>query len=94
MNLDKLKIVAFADASFDNLPNGGSQGGNIILLTDDKSAAPLQWSSHKIKRVVRSTIAAEALALSDACDSALYLTSLAAEQLMIVKNQPWRTSKI
>ena len=56
--------------------------------TDDKSAAPLQWSSHKIKRVVRSTIAAEALALSDACDSALYLTSLAAEQLLSKRNMP------
>ena len=82
MNLSKIKVIAFADASFDNLPNGGSQGGNVIFLTDGKSAAPIQWSSNKIKRVVRSTIAAEALALSDACDSAQYLTSLLNEQLL------------
>ena len=88
LNLNKVRIIAFADASFDNLPHGGSQGGSVIFLSDSKLAAPLQWSSNKIKRVVRSTIAAEALALSNACDSSTYLTSLVAEQLLSKSNLP------
>ena len=36
----------------------------------------LYWNSSKIKRVVRSTIAAEMLALSDGCDVAIYINRL------------------
>ena len=44
-----------------------------IFVTDDKSnTCPLCWNSFKIKRVIRSTIAAETLSLSDGCDVAMY----------------------
>ena len=76
LDLDNLKLLCFSDASFANLPQQGSQGGNIILLTDGTRSAPLQWSSNRIKRVVRSTLAAETLSLISCCDSAVYLKSL------------------
>jgi len=81
LNLSQLRIVAFADASFNNLPNGGSQGGNIIFLADDQSSSPLQWESCRIKRTVRSTLAAETLALSDVCDNSVYMAELMTEVL-------------
>ena len=34
---------------------------------------PLNWESKPIRRVVRSSLAAEALALADALDDAVYL---------------------
>ena len=69
LNLNKIKLQLFTDASFTNLPNGGSQASQIIFLRDDKSnKCPLYWSSSKIKKVVRSTIAAETLSFSEECD--------------------------
>ena len=76
LDLNKVYITTYADASFNNLPDSGSQGGNIIFLTDGKQATPLQWTSTRIKRVVRSTLCAEALSASNACDSSLYLAKL------------------
>ena len=63
--VDDLKIVAFTDASYANLPDGvSSTGGYVILLVRlNNHANPLSWSSNKIKRVVKSTTAPEALRL-------------------------------
>ena len=82
LNLKNIKLQLFTDASFNNLPNGGSQAGQIIFLTNDKSnACPLYWNSSKIKRVARSTIATETLSLSEGCDVALYINKLVLELL-------------
>ena len=77
LDLESIEMKVFADASFNNLPNGGSQGGHIIFICDkNNNSCPLSWSSTKIKRVVRSTLAAEAIALNNACDNAMYLSNL------------------
>ena len=66
LSMEDLKLQLLTDASSNNLPNGGSQVGQILFLTDGKSnTCPLYWNSSKIKRVVRSTIAAETLYLAD-----------------------------
>ena len=65
LNLSQLHIVTYADASFNNLPESGSQGGNIIFLSDGEKATPLQWTSARIRKIVRSTIGAEALSVSN-----------------------------
>jgi hypothetical protein len=39
----------------------------------DSECAPLSWASQRIKRVVRSTLAAEAVSLNNACDDSVYL---------------------
>ena len=75
----KLKIHVYADASLGNLPCGGTQGGYIILLTGSDSATKfslLSWKSTKLKRIVKSTLAAETMALGEGLDAGLYLQAM------------------
>ena len=64
----------FSDAALGNINSGtGSTGANIIWIKDRKGkCCSICWQANKIKRVVRSTIAAEALSLQDGLESALY----------------------
>ena len=77
-----LRIVTHSDAAFRNLPDQmSSGGGHIVFLTnqEEEAAAPLAWSSNKIKRVVGSTLAAEALSLQEAVAHAIFLRAILAE---------------
>lgn len=76
-------IITFSDASLSNLSDGiSSTGGHvIILLGENQRCAPLNRSCAKIKRVVKSTLAAEALSLSNALDHANYLRVIISELL-------------
>ena len=77
---EPLQLVIFADASFANLPDGGTQGGHLILLMDKTGKfSPICWSSKRIRRIVRSTLAGEMLALSDAIDVGIYLANMYTE---------------
>ena len=70
-------LVIFSDASFANLPSGGSQGGYfIILMSGNGKFSPIAWNSKKIQRVARSTLAAETLAMTNAIDSGIVLANL------------------
>ena len=63
-NLTDLRLVVFADASYTNLPNGASQAGFIIFLANQtQSSCPISWASRKVKRIVKSTLAAETLSM-------------------------------
>ncbi len=85
---ESLKLVIYSDASLGNLPDGGSQGGHFIFLTGSNGCfSPLAWQSKKIRRVVRSTLAAETLALADAIDVGVYL-ALLYKEIMQVKALP------
>ena len=85
--LDKPYMVLYSDASLGNINDGRSQEGYFICMVDDKgSISPLCWCSRRIRRVVRSTIAAETLAMADALDSALFLSSLYTELVFGVSN--------
>jgi hypothetical protein len=69
-----LRVVAYADASFHNCDDDWSQLGYVIALSDDSdSCAIVHFSSHKSKRVTRSTMAAETLAFVDAFDKAFII---------------------
>ena len=77
LDLESIQIHLYSDASFNNLPDGGSQGGYIIFLCDKyRNSVPITWSSTRLKRVTRSTLAAETLALTDGCDAAFYIVNL------------------
>ena len=78
-NLKQGEIVCFTDASFRNLKGEGSQGGHIIFLKGTDNFSPITWQSKKIKRIVKSTLAAEALALDEAADSCFYLKTILQE---------------
>ena len=75
LDLKSLSITVFADASFNNLPNGGSQGGYIIFLNNKyNSVVPPSWNSTRLRPIARSTLAAEILFMTDACDSTIFLS--------------------
>ena len=79
-NNDALNLTVFSDASLGNLPDGGTQGGTLITLTGDNGKfSPLCWQSRRIRRVVRSTLAGETLAMSDGIDNAIFLATLFSE---------------
>ena len=85
---NELKLVVFSDASLGNMPNGGSQGGYLVLLVGESGKfSPIWWNSKKIRRVVRSTLAAETLALAEGIDNGIFLCTLLAE-LMYGKSDP------
>ena len=46
LNIDSLIITIYTNASFNNLPNKGSQGGQILFITENENwNCPLAWNS-------------------------------------------------
>ena len=75
-----IKLLAFCDASYANLPDGSSQGGTVIFLSDDNNnVSPISWWSKKLRRVCKSTEAAETMAMLDAIDACIWISSLLKE---------------
>ena len=82
LHFESVYIKLFSDASFNNLQNGESQAGFLVFLSDKfNNIAPFAWSLTKLKRVARSTLAAETLAFSDGCDMCFLIASLAKEMI-------------
>ena len=76
----KLSLVVFSDASLGNLPDGGSQGGHLVFLVGETGKFSLiNWNSKKLRRVVRSTLAGETLAMADGIDEAIFISTLYSE---------------
>ena len=79
-DLSDCHIDCYADASFGNLPGCGSQGGLIVFLRDSSgNSCPIFWQSRKIRRVVKSTLAAETLALLDCANAGVYIKQVLME---------------
>ena len=73
-------LSVYTDAALGNLSDGvSSTCGIIVLLTSSTGVCPLSWRANKIKRVVRSTLAAETLAMQEGVDEAIYLQHLMSE---------------
>ena len=72
------KIVVYTDAAHANLCDGfSSMGAQIVfLIGKQQKCATIAWQGGKIKRVVKSTIAAEALSLLEGIELAVYLKSV------------------
>ena len=67
-------LLAYSDASYANLPDGGSQGGYVVFLANESErVSPITWTSRKLRRVCRSTITAETMATLDAIDVCAWL---------------------
>ena len=75
------RIVLYSDASYANLPDGVSSSlGYVIFLVDcENNASIVNWKANKIKRVCRSTLAAEAMALVEGLEECLYLKEVLRE---------------
>ncbi|XP_018008572.1 uncharacterized protein LOC108666247 [Hyalella azteca] len=79
---NQLTIECYSDASFGNLKDGGSQGGHVIFIVDsDGKRCPVTWQYKRLRRVVKSTLAAETLALLDSAEAGVYIATLLAECL-------------
>ena len=72
---EKVRFIAFSDASFASARSPDSRAGSIVLAThegilqgDSCPVSPLAWGSKKIQRVVTSTLAAETMALDSTMD--------------------------
>ena len=81
--LGDINFVAWSDASWANRKSGSSTGGYIVgmcgpgvLEGKREHVTIVSWSTNKLKRVARSSLAAEVQALANAEDE-LHLTRLA-----------------
>jgi len=73
-------IQVYTDASFAKLPDGGSQGAMIVFVVDEEgNRCPIYWRSRKVRRIVKSTFAAETMALLEGAETAVYLASIIKE---------------
>ena len=87
-DLRKMEMLVYSDASFANLDQMGSAGAYMVFCrnVDTGRSCPIGWKANKVKRVVRSTLAAEGLALAAGLDSAIYLRNFLSETLGIKPN--------
>ena len=81
LDTSNLSFVVYTDASFANINDGcGSIGGQLVFLSDKKGkAALINWHAGKVKRVVRSTLAAETLSLVEGLEDAVYHRTMVSE---------------
>ena len=79
-NIKTCSITAYSDAFLRNLPGGSSQGGFIKFLHGENgNVIPMSWRSRKIKRVVRSTLAAETMAFIEAAEQSFFIGAIISE---------------
>lgn len=80
------KLVLYTDASWANMPNHGSQGGFLLVLTSEKEynkGCLIHWGSNRIKRVCRSTFSAEVLSLMAGIDHAILISKILSQLVQI-----------
>ena len=76
-NICHTSLIVFSDASHANLQHGESQVEFIVFLQGENGkSSPLTWTLHKLKRVVKSAMAAETLSLQQASEHAMLLQAL------------------
>ena len=83
LNDDEWYIVVFTDAALANLPDGVSSTSAyiIFIVVNARKCCPIEWKGNKIKRVVKSTIAAEVLAFQEGLEAAIMAKHVLAELL-------------
>jgi len=86
--LDKLSLLTFHDAGQGSRPDGSSQGGFIIAAADqgilkgeEHLLSLIDWRSFRLKRVARSSLAAEVQAFAEALDALEFCKLFLAEIL-------------
>ena len=91
VNLETCSVACYADAGFANAEREKSQCGLVCCLTHSPEllktvrfdlSTIISWQSSTIKRVVRSTLAAEGYAVSEGLESAQWFRHLLTEAHM------------
>ena len=87
-SVENWSIEVSTDASLGNLNEGvSSTEAHLILIRDQEgNCAPIMWQANKIKRVVDSSLAAEALSLLAGLEEAIYLREII-EEIFKLKNK-------
>eukprot|EP00435_Cladocopium_sp_Y103_P022595 s3351_g5.t1 len=84
-DLEHAVILAASDASFGGMPRGRSQGGGVLMIANCKilegtaKAVPIFFHSALLKRIVRSSLAAEISQAAETLDQADFLRAVIAE---------------
>ena len=80
---DEVPFASFGDASFASARQLSAQHGLFIMactpklaLNDTTEFSPIVWNSKHIGRVVRSTLSAEAYAMSSSLDQLTWIRSM------------------
>ena len=95
INLDQATFISVTDASFAGQPKGSSQMGLAVLMSKGKilegsdTANMIEWHSKMIHRVVKSTLAAEAAAMSFGVRQNIFATEIFTE-IMFGRDRKWR----
>ena len=80
--ISEWSLLAHGDAGFKNLPDHiSSCAGHVTLLCSENRnmACVLNWKSKKLRRVVSSSTAAEALSANEALDDVVYIKAILVE---------------
>ena len=92
--------MCLADAGWATRPSGDSQGGYVLCLCTpelfENKRAPtwvLDWSSKKLRRKVRSSVAAETLAGQNGLDAIEVMQALIAEAIFGIDPKSFRNRK-
>ena len=77
-NLSQCKFIPYSDASLSNNSDGSTQYGYFVFIANQslQKCCLIAWKSCKLKRIVRSTLAAEALAAIEGADCAIFCKNL------------------
>ena len=81
--VESWSLCVYTDASHANLPDGVSSamGCLVFVVGQGGASCAVSWRANKIKRVVRSTLAAETLALQEGLEEAMYIRTMIFELL-------------
>jgi hypothetical protein len=85
LTLEDTCCVSFGDSSWANAADLRSQRGTMVTLSDKAClngrapASPMEWHSHRTKRVLRSTLGAEADAADASCDNGFMVSAVWSE---------------
>ena len=77
-------LQGYGDSGYKSLPDKvSSSSGQVVLLSNPgrEVACVIEWKSRKLRRVVSSSTAAEALAANDSLDLMVYIQSVLGELL-------------
>ena len=77
--MSRAEVVIYADATHASLSDGSSQGAFLVFVKGEGKVAPILWQSKKLKRVTKSPLASETLALGEAADAGLLVMHLVKE---------------
>ena len=98
--IEDWRIICIADAGWATRANGDSQGGYLLCMSTpsilQRKRSPcwiIDWQSKKLRRVVRSSVAAETLSSQNGLDGLVAYQALLAETLENITPREFRDAK-